>query len=52
MKRMRTKILGGASLAAFAAAATLALAPAAHAEASGSFHSGGINFTFEDGSIR
>jgi spermidine/putrescine-binding protein len=35
MKRRRTKILGGASIAAFAVAATLALAPAAHAEASG-----------------
>jgi hypothetical protein len=33
MKRMRTKILGGASIAAFAVAATLAFAPAAHAEA-------------------
>ena len=32
MKRMRTRILGGASLAGFAAAVTLALAPAAHAD--------------------
>ena len=32
MKRMRTRILGGASLAGFAAVVTLALAPAAHAD--------------------
>ena len=32
MKRMRTRILGGASLAGFAVAVTLALAPAAHAD--------------------
>ena len=50
MKRMRTKILGGASIAGFAVAATLALAPAAHAEAS--LHSGGINASMADGSVR
>lgn len=32
MNRTRTRILGGASLAGFAAAATLALAPAADAD--------------------
>jgi len=42
MKRMRTRIFGGASLAAFAAAATLALVPGAHAEAS----------SMGDGSVR
>jgi hypothetical protein len=54
MKRMRTKILGGASIAGFAVAATLALAPAAHAEAAGIGiqQSSGINFALVDGSVR
>jgi hypothetical protein len=42
MKRMMTKLLGGASVAGFVAAATFALAPAAHAEAG----------PFADGSVR
>jgi prepilin-type processing-associated H-X9-DG protein len=46
MKRMRTRMVGGASLAGFVAAVTLALVPAAHAEA------GGMNFAFGDGSVR
>jgi prepilin-type processing-associated H-X9-DG protein len=50
MKRMRTRLLGGASLAGFAVAATLALAPAAHPRASG--HTGGANFLMGDGSVR
>jgi prepilin-type processing-associated H-X9-DG protein len=52
MKRMGTKILGGASIAGFAVAATLALAPAAHAETSPSWHSGGVNASMGDGSVR
>jgi Protein of unknown function (DUF1559) len=52
MKKITTKILGTASLAGFAVAATLAMAPAAHAEASGSRHPGVVQFAFEDGSVR
>jgi xanthine/CO dehydrogenase XdhC/CoxF family maturation factor len=51
MKRMM-EMLGGASAAGFVAAATFALAPVAHAEASGSRHSGVVQMMFEDGSVR
>jgi hypothetical protein len=45
MTKTRTKIIGGASFAAFAAAAALALAPAAPAGA-------GANVLQGDGSVR
>ena len=50
-KKARTRILGGACVASFAAAITLALAPAAHAHA-GVPHTGGVNFVQGDGSVR
>ena len=46
-KKTRMGIL--ASLAGFAAAITLAFAPAAHAQTR---HTGGANFAFADGSVR
>jgi hypothetical protein len=54
MKTTRTKILGGASIAGLALAATLALAPAAHADASrlGSTHPSGMTVLLGDGSVR
>jgi len=52
MKKITTRILGATSLAGFAAAATLALAPAAHADTVGSPHTGGVNVAMGDGSVR
>jgi hypothetical protein len=52
MTKITTKILGTGSLAGFVVAATLALAPAAHAEASGSRRPGAVNFVQGDGSVR
>jgi prepilin-type processing-associated H-X9-DG protein len=49
---MRTRILGSASIAGFAVAATLALAPAAHAEPIPSRHTGGVNASMGDGSVQ
>jgi prepilin-type processing-associated H-X9-DG protein len=49
MTKQTRRILGGASLAGFAAAVTLALAPAAHAQTR---DTGGANFLFGDGSVR
>ncbi len=43
MKRMRTRILGGASVVGFAAAVTFGLAPAAHAD-TGSMADGSVRF--------
>ena len=48
-QKTRTRILGGASLAGFAAAITLAFAPAAHAQTAAS---GGANHSLADGSVR
>ena len=52
MKKITTRILGATSLAGFAAAATLALAPAAHADAVASAHTAGVNVALGDGSVR
>jgi prepilin-type processing-associated H-X9-DG protein len=52
MKKITTRILGTGSPAGFAVATTLALAPAAHGEASGSRHPGAMNFVQGDGSVR
>jgi prepilin-type processing-associated H-X9-DG protein len=52
MRKITTRILGATSLAGFAAAATLALAPAAHADTVGSPHTGGVNVAMGDGSVR
>jgi len=52
MKRMRTRMLGGVSIAGFAVAATLVLAPAADADTIRSTHTGGVNALMGDGSVR
>ena len=52
MKQTRMRIVGGASLAGFAAVVTLALVPAAHAAATVETHSSGANMSMADGSVR